>query len=234
MDCMTPDLKALNQIKASLGEAASELVKDGMLVGLGTGSTSFYFIKSLITRCQNGLKITAVATSNQSFEQAKKGGIPVLSMDTITQIDLTIDGADEVDPSKCLIKGGGGALLREKIIADSSSSMIVIADEGKLVKKLGKFPLPVEVTPFGYLATQKKISQLGFQSTLRAQANKSPFVTDNNNFILDLHLPNLIEDPNSLHKQLLLIPGVVETGIFYNIAKKILVGYYDNTIKLIE
>jgi len=140
-------------IKKALGERASTLVQDGMLVGLGTGTTTSYFIDSLVTRCRAGLKISVVATSAKSLNLAQRGGMRILDLHQVTQLDLTVDGADEIDPQNRMIKGGGGALVREKILASSSKKMIVIVDESKLVPVLGKFGLPVEIVPFCYLTT---------------------------------------------------------------------------------
>lgn len=225
--------RSQGELKKAVGMKAAGLVEDGMLVGLGTGSTASFFIKSLIERCRAGLKITAVSSSVRSLEMAKDGGIPVLSMDDVTSIDLTIDGADEVDPNFRLIKGGGGALLREKIIASTSKQMVVIVDESKLVNVLGKFGLPVEIVPFGYNATIAKIKRAGYEGSLRKKQDGSVYLTDNGNFIYDIHAPNSFPEPEKDHDMIINIPGVVETGFFFNLPLRLLVGRKDGSVDFV-
>lgn len=213
------------EIKKALGAKAAQLVEEGMLVGLGSGSTSACFIESLGLRCQNGLKITAVSSSIASMELAKRFGIPVLDMEKVTSIDLTIDGADEIDPQKRLIKGGGGAHVREKIVASSSKKMVVIADETKLVQVLGNFGLPVEILPFGARATAHKLQALGYEGKWR------PGLTDNGNLLYDIHTPKLFLSPEKMHEQIIHTPGVVDTGFFFNLATTLLIGYADGRIE---
>ncbi|MEH7238513.1 ribose-5-phosphate isomerase RpiA [Bacillus sp. JJ1562] len=204
--------------KKEVGEKALDYIKDGMIVGLGTGSTVFYTISKLGELVQNGLSIKGIPTSKQTENLAKEVGIPLISFNEVQQIDVAIDGADEVDPELNLIKGGGGALLREKIIANAAKTFIVVADSAKNVAKLGSFPLPVEVLPFGIELTKKKIQELGLVPDLR-QVQGSPFQTDNGNYILDCRLPdmtNLIE----IERELNLIPGVIENGLFLGMADK--------------
>ena len=222
------------QIKKKIGEKAAQLVEDGMLIGLGTGSTATCFIDSLIERCKAGLKISAVSSSLRSSEQARAGGIPILGIDQIKHLDMTIDGADEIDPHNRMIKGGGGALVREKILATSSQKMIVIVDESKLVNTLGKFGLPVEIIPFGYLATLDKIHKLGYEGKMRKKKDGSFYITDNGNYILDIHTPNSFPNPEEDHCQLACLPGVVETGLFFNLPIHVLIGYGNGSIRFRE
>lgn len=219
--------------KRAAGEEAAKFVQPGMLVGLGTGSTAHYFIEQLIHRCHQGLKIHAIATSKRSHDQALKGGIPLLHVDDMISLDLTVDGADEIDPQKRMIKGGGGALLREKIIASSSREMIVIIDESKLVPYLGGCPLPIEIVPFAYHATIKKINEIGFTGHLRQTPDQKTYVTDNGNYIYDVHLKTPCLYPESVHNSIRAIPGVIETGFFFNLAGRVLIGRDDGTVEQI-
>lgn len=218
------------EIKKKLGIRAASLVEEGMLVGLGTGSTASCFIESLIDRCKEGLKISVVSSSFSSLELAKRGRIPIADMDQVSRVDLTIDGADEIDPFDRMIKGGGGALVREKILATSSTTMIVIVDETKLVNQLGKFGLPVEIIPFGCRATISKIQNFGYDGKMRKKEDGSLYITDNGNHIFDIHFPLLFPHPEEVHNQLVNIAGVVETGFFFNIPIQLLVGYSDGNI----
>lgn len=217
-------------IKKAVGYKAAEFVQDGMRVGLGTGTTAFYFIEKLVQRCREGLKIHAAASSTRSFEQAKKGGIPLLDLDTINSLDLTVDGADEIDPMKRMIKGGGGALVREKILASMSQEMIVIVDENKLVSALGKCKLPVEILPFAKMATLHHISKAGYSGEFRKQTDGSLLFTDNGNLIFDIHFNELRENPENDHEALIHIPGVVDTGFFFNLAGRVIVGFADGQV----
>jgi len=218
-----------DRAKSAAGLKALEFLTEGMVIGLGTGSTSQFFIKHLIQKCRNGFQIKAVATSIASETLAKEGGIPIVDIQSVDTLDLTVDGADEIDPEKRLIKGAGGALMREKIIASMSKEMIVIADETKLVKKLGKAPLPIEVIPFAIKATEKHLSNLGYTGKWRTEPDTSPFVTDNHNWIFDLTLPSNI-DPAEEHRKITQIPGVVDTGFFLNLATRILIGQDDGSV----
>ncbi|MEH7246096.1 ribose-5-phosphate isomerase RpiA [Neobacillus niacini] len=202
--------------KKEVGEKAVEYVKDGMVVGLGTGSTVFYTITKLGQLVQQGLSIKGVPTSEQTKQLAIELGIPIVSFDEIEQIDVAIDGADELDPELNLIKGGGGALLREKIIARAAKTLIVVADSTKNVDTLGTFPLPIEVVPFGYEMTVKQIKDLGGSPKLR-QKNGTPYLTDNGNFIIDSSFQE-ITHPRELEKSLNLTPGVVDNGLFVGMA----------------
>jgi len=218
----------MNAKQAAAFKAVS-YVKDGMIVGLGTGSTAYWAIQYLGERVQQGLKVTAVATSDETERLAREVNIDVQPLDQVDILDVDIDGADEVDKNLNLIKGGGGALLREKIVAVASKMFIVIADESKLVENLGKFPLPVEVIPFGYTHTAKKLAALGCKPVLRIKERKT-FITDNSNYILDCHF-NVIADPAALQPQINAIAGVVESGLVVKVASKVIVGSADGTVK---
>lgn len=199
-----------------------------MKLGLGTGSTAKHFVDGLGRRVKEGLDVTCVPTSEATRQQAESLGIKLSTLDETPQLDLTVDGADELDGSLNLIKGGGGALLREKIVATSSKRMIVIADASKRVKTLGAFPLPIEIVPFGVKATAWKIERifahLGLKGpmTLRVRDSR-PFVTDNGNLIVDCALGK-IEEPAKLSAHLSGIPGVVEHGLFIGVAALALIG----------
>lgn len=222
---MELNLATQKAIKRSLGKQSADLVEEGMLVGLGSGSTASCFIESLIVRCREGLKITAVASSKHSMELAQAGGIHVLDMDLVTQIDLTVDGADEVDKKNRLIKGGGGAHTREKILASTSRKVIIIVDESKMVDVLGRCGVPIEILPFGFNATIDKVQKLGMHGTLRKNHNGSFYITDNGNYLFDIQQPKLFPHPENIHEALINIPGVVETGFFFNLPIELLVGY---------
>lgn len=217
-------------IKKAVGYKAAEFVQQGMLVGLGTGSTAYYFIERLSQRIQEGLKIHAVASSERSFQQAKENGVPMLDIDEISSLDLTVDGADEIDPQKRMIKGGGGALVREKIAAAMSREMIVIVDETKLVPSLGKCKLPVEVIPFAKNATFRHIAKAGYLGEFRKKPDGSLYLTDNGNLIIDIHFEKLRDAPEKDHETLIHIPGVVDTGFFFNLAGRVLVGFNDGQV----
>ncbi|KLA06406.1 ribose 5-phosphate isomerase A [Bacillus cereus group sp. MYBK77-1] len=210
-------------LKQLAGEYAANFVKDGMKVGLGTGSTAYWAIQKLGQRVKEGLSIQAVPTSKETEALAKQLNIPLILLNDVQRLDLTIDGADEIDSNLQLIKGGGGALLREKIVASSSKELIIIADESKFVTRLGTFPLPVEIIPFSWKQTERKIQSLGCQTTLRLKNNEI-FITDNNNMIVDCIFPNHIATPSDLHKRLKMITGVVETGLFVNMTSKAIIG----------
>ncbi len=220
--------------KKAAAEAAAKLVQEGMLVGLGSGSTSAFFIAALSQRCRDGLKIQAVASSPASQLLAENGGIHLVDINQLTWLDVTVDGADAVDPKKRMIKGGGGALLREKILAKMSKEMIVIIDQSKLVNALGAFPLPVEILPFAYRATIHQIESSGLKGSLRKKEDGLPYITDNNNYIYDIHFEAPITSPETLEKQLLAIPGIIETGLFIQMAGRIVVGYDDGKIQIIN
>jgi ribose 5-phosphate isomerase A len=206
--------------KQLVGEKATEYIKDGMILGLGTGSTAYFAIMKIGEMVKNGLKIKGVPTSKQTEELALSLDIPLLEMADVTKIDVTIDGADEYDPQKQLIKGGGGALLREKIIASITDFYIIIADQSKQSEVLGSFALPVEVTPFAKEITLMQLKNLGCSPVFREKDGKL-FVTDNQNYIADCKFSS-IENPIELNQKLNLISGVVENGLFVNMANIII------------
>ncbi|MDA1601380.1 ribose-5-phosphate isomerase RpiA [Bacillus cereus] len=210
-------------LKQLAGEYAADYVKDGMKVGLGTGSTVYWAIQKLGERVKEGLSFQAVPTSKETEALAQQLNIPLISLNDVQSLDLTIDGADEIDSNLQLIKGGGGALLREKIVASSSKELIIIVDESKVVTRLGTFPLPIEIIPFSWKQTERKIQSLGCQTTLRLKNNET-FITDNNNVIIDCVFPHNISNPANIHTQLKMITGVVETGLFVNMTSKAIVG----------
>src|SRR5208337_4272523 len=209
--------------KEAAGRAAAKLVRDGDVVGLGTGSTAYFAVIALGERVKAGLKIIGIPTSIQTGDMARGVGIPLTTLDDNPEIDITIDGADEVDPQLRLIKGGGGALLREKVVASASKKMVVVADSGKMVPVLGKFPLPVEIISFARTVVAKKIESLGASVKLRTKPDGSPYLTDNGNQILDCSFGK-IENPSALALALSNTPGIIEHGLFIGLASVVLVG----------
>jgi len=215
--------------KRAAAARAVEFVRPGMRLGLGTGSTAKHFVELIGERVRAGLDIVAVPTSESSFADAKRCGIALTTLDETPELDLTVDGADEVGPDLCLVKGGGGALLREKIVAAASSQMIVIADRSKMVDVLGRFPLPIEVVSFGLIAIQRAlekaigaVQRLG-PLVLRRGKDGHVFVTDGGHWILDAALDR-IDDPPALAHAISGVPGVVEHGLFIGLAHKAIVG----------
>jgi len=206
--------------KTAAAAKAISMIKDNMVVGLGTGSTSKIAINLLAQKVKQGLIIKAVATSKESFSLAQNLGIKV--EETFSKIDFTFDGADKVDPQNQLIKGYGGALFREKIVAKASSFYVIMVDKSKLTKDFCNIPIPVEVSSFGLALTEKKIIDLGAKINLRSSPN-GPFTTDNHNFILDCSFET-IQNLEDLETSLKLITGVIETGLFLNLADKVIVG----------
>lgn len=217
--------------KEAAGRAAAKLVRDGDVVGLGTGSTAYFAVVALGERVKAELKIVGIPTSIQTAELARAVGIPLTTLDEHPEIDITIDGADEVDPQLNLIKGGGGALLREKVVASVTKRMVVVADSGKIVSALGKFPLPVEIISFARTVVERKIATLGASTKLRTKPDGSPFLTDNGNQILDCSFGK-IADPARLAQELNGTAGVVEHGLFIGLAKLALVGRGDGVDEL--
>ena len=215
------------------GEAAAQLIEDGMIIGLGSGSTAAHFIYAVARRIQEGLRIAgAVATSNVSEELARNLGIPLTDLDTHPVVDLDIDGADEIDGQLRLIKGGGGFLLREKIVASNSRRFIVIGDITKQVAQLGQtVPLPVETVPFATAPVRKRLEALGASVQLR-RLGSNVYITENCNVILDCFFAGGIADPLDLEAHIRKITGVVETGLFLNIAKQAIIGGPDGVIVL--
>ena len=219
----------MDQLKRLAAARALDHVRDGMQLGLGTGSTAKHFVDLLGEKVAAGLKVVGVPTSEATRIQAEQCRIPLTTLDAIDRLDLTVDGADEVDGALDLIKGGGGALLREKIVAAASDRMIVIADETKWVDVLGRFPLPVEVIPFGLAATQRAITKAFAESGVSGQmgVRKSKdghvFVTDGGHWIIDAHLERIADAPR-LAGLLSLIPGVVEHGLFIGLASTVILA----------
>jgi len=219
--------------KEMSAKLAVELVEDGMIVGLGTGTTAKIAIDLLGQRVAQGLKIKTVATSQASANQAIKLGIDVLDINDVAEINLTIDGADRVDrSSRTLIKGLGGALLREKIVAGNTQLLIIIVDERKITDKLGvDCPVPVEVVPFGYVATKKHLRELGCEPTLRRASNDEPFITDGGNYIIDCMF-GLIKDPAALETSINQVIGVIDSGLFVGMDPKVIIGTTDTAFEL--
>jgi ribose 5-phosphate isomerase A len=214
---------ANDQEKVAAARASLRFIKDGQVVGLGTGSTAWHFVRLLGERVQKGLKIRGIPTSERSREQASSLGIPLTTLEECQEIDVTVDGADEVDPQLRLIKGGGGALLREKIVASATKQMVVVADASKRVPVLGKFPLPVEVIKFAQPLVARKIAGLGAEVQLRRDASGNTYLTDENNHILDCRFGQ-IHDADGLARMLSEMPGVVEHGLFIGMASVVLIA----------
>ena len=211
-------------------KAVDTFVKDGMNVGLGTGSTAYFAIKRIGQLVADGYDLTCVATSVQSENLARESGIKVVDLDEVDKLDVPIDGADEVDPKMQLVKGLGGALLREKIVAAATVREVIIVDESKLVEKLGtKAPLPVEVLRFGHEHTRYALERQGCKPELRMRDGE-PFVTDGGNYIYDCRFPEGISNPFFLESRIDVIPGVVENGLFLNTAFDVLVSRQDGTV----
>jgi len=217
--------------KLNAARAALDFIEDGMIVGLGTGSTSAHFVRQLGERMKQGLKVKGVPTSEATRNLAEQVGVPLLEISQVTAIDIDVDGADEIDPQFRLIKGGGGALLREKIVAAASKRMVVIADSSKWVETLGAFPLPVEVTRFGFALTQARIHEAlrltgcaGDEVVLRVSGKANePVITDGGNYILDAHALR-IPNADALGEALKQIAGVVEHGLFLGLARTVILG----------
>jgi ribose 5-phosphate isomerase A len=213
----------LDELKRQAAARALEFVQSGMKLGLGTGSTAKHFVELLGARVREGLDVIGVPTSETTREDAVRCGIRLTTLDDVDRLDLTVDGADEIDPGLNLIKGGGGALLREKIVASASDRMIVIADDSKWVETLGRFPLPIEVVPFGLGATRRAIEKVfadcgvSGQLGLRKGRDGHAFVTDGGHWIVDAHL-GCIPDPPHLAQSLSCIAGVAEHGLFIGLA----------------
>lgn len=213
----------MENLKKMAGIKAAEFVTDGMVVGLGTGSTAYYFVEEIGRRIkEEGLQIIAVTTSSVTSQQAEGLGIPLKSIDEVDLVDVTVDGADEVDPNFNGIKGGGGALLMEKVVATPTKSYIWVVDESKLVEKLGAFKLPVEVVQYGAEQVFRRFERAGYKPSFR-QKDGQRFVTDMKNFIIDLDL-GVIENPIEFARELDHIVGVVEHGLFNQMVDKVIVA----------
>ncbi len=224
--------------KRAAAARAVEFVQPGMRLGLGTGSTARHFVELLAERVRAGLDVVAVPTSEATRRDAERLGVPLTSLDETPELDLTVDGADEIAPDLSLIKGGGGALLREKIVACASARMIVIADESKWVSTLGRFPLPIEVIPFGLAATRRAVEAAAVAAgcagpaPLRRGKDGHAFVTDSGHWVLDAALER-ISDPKKLAERLSAIAGVVEHGLFIGVAQIALLGGADG-VRIVE
>lgn len=235
---MPSDMSPIDKAKFVAAKKASEYVKTGMKVGLGSGSTAAWLVQCLGEMVRNdGLRVQGVPTSNRTAALAREVGIEVISLDEAKWLDLSIDGADEYDGDLNLIKGGGGSLLQEKIVATASDQMIVIADASKKVQTLGGFPLPLEVIPFGWQTTKTLVEEtligldvLGQNTSLRMNGDAA-FITDEGNYILDLHL-NRIGNARQVSLVLNQIPGVVENGLFIDICDTVIVGYGDGKVEV--
>jgi|CXWL01.1.fsa_nt_gi ribose 5-phosphate isomerase A len=223
---MNPDLAKQNAAIAAL-----RYIEDGMIVGLGTGSTSAHFVRALGERVRDGLKVKGVPTSEATRNLAEQSGVPLIDISQVSRIDVDVDGADEIDPQFRLIKGGGGALLREKIVAAASTRMVVIADESKWVERLGAFPLPIEVTRFGFNLTAERVRDAlakgkcaGTDVQLRtAGKSNEPVITDGGNYILDAYA-KAIGDPDALAGALGAVAGIVEHGLFIGLSHVVVLG----------
>jgi len=219
----------LNLKKIAAEKAVEKYVKDGMTIGLGTGSTAYHAVCRIGELVRSGMKLKCVATSRQTEDLAKECGIAVVSLDDVCEVDVTIDGCDEVDPDMQLIKGLGGALLREKIVASASVREVIITDESKRVDVLGtRSPLPVEVMRFGHTVTRRAIEKQGCTAMLRMNGN-DPFISDSGNYIYDCRFGK-IDNPFFLETRLNVIPGVVENGLFLNTATSVLISSADGTV----
>jgi ribose 5-phosphate isomerase A len=225
---------AIDDAKRAAGYEAATWIKDGMVVGVGTGSTVFFFIEKLIQKCSEGLKIHAIASSRESAKLIRLGNIPLIEPTGPIKIHITVDGADEIDSQKRMIKGGGGALVREKILASSSEMVVIIIDHTKCVSLLGDKKLPVEIIPFLFQITIDKIKRLGYRGALRLEPNGQPYLTDNGNYIFDIIFDEKRIHPEKEHAALTALPGVIDTGFFFNLAKIVIVGYEDGKVRIIK
>jgi ribose 5-phosphate isomerase A len=209
-------------MKKQVGERAVDFIEDGMIVGLGSGSTAYWMMKKLGERVSGGLNIKGIPTSSRTEGWAKEFGVPLTDFTHVVKIDLAIDGANEIDQNYNLTKGGGGSLVREKIVNSLADRLIIIADKSKMVTSLGSFPLPIEVVPFGVEITSKTIAETGCTPVLRKKSGET-YISDNGNYILDCYFDSL-PNPSRLHDQLKLIVGVVETGLFLNMTNVVILG----------
>ena len=221
--------------KEVAGRRAAEYIETGMVVGLGTGSTAEFAIRAIGERVAAGLEVKAIPTSEASAQLAGELGITLTTLEDDPAVDLTIDGADEVDPDLDLIKGLGGALLREKIVASATAQQVIIIDPSKLVEKLGtQAPLPIEVVPFSWYLVSSRLSERGIEPTLRMQQAAQPFVTDNGNYIIDGRFSEGIDDAQATDIWLNTLPGVVENGLFVAMTHLVVIGEAGGTSRVIE
>ncbi len=223
------DLERMKQLAC---QRAAQEVQDGMVLGLGTGTTVYYFLQELGRMVREGVRITGVPTSVQTAQLATQLAIPLTTLDDYPHLDLAVDGADEVDDHLNLVKGAGGALLREKIIAASAARFLVVVDESKMVHQLGaRYPVPVEVVPFGHIPATHALEGLGARVTLRRGADGQTWISDNGNYILDCRF-GPIADPLALQQQLLAIPAVIDSGLFIGMTDTVLVGHAEGVRRL--
>src|SRR5487761_1243714 len=224
--------------KRAAAARAVDFVRPGMRLGLGTGSTAKHFVELLGEQVRKGLDVVGVPTSEATREDAQRWGIPLATLDELPELDITVDGADEIAPDLTLIKGGGGALLREKIVAAASARLVVIADESKWVRKLGRFPLPIEIVPFGATVTRRAIESASAATGCPGAApvhqtrNGHAFVTDGGHWLIDAQLRS-IADPSTLAARLSAIPGVVEHGLFIGLARTAILAGPDG-VRIVE
>jgi len=225
--------------KTAAAKAIETFLKDGMKIGLGSGTTSRWFVRILGERVATGLRVTGVASSKSTAQLAQEVGVRLADLNEIDELDMTIDGADEIDAKGRMIKGGGASLLWEKIVACASKTMVCIVDESKRVERLGRFPLPVEVIPFAWRSTERQLRKLfaaqglgNPQIDVRGGFEK-PLITDSGHYLLDCHL-QAIKDPDALGEKLNQIPGVVENGLFIGIATNAVVGYADGKTEVLK
>jgi ribose 5-phosphate isomerase A len=216
--------------KRAAGRAAADLVESRMRLGLGTGSTVEHVLDRLAERQREGLQVVGVPTSEATAARARALGLPLCSLDDVEQLDLALDGADEVDEQLDLIKGGGGARTREKIVAAAASLLVIVVSANKVVDRLGAFPLPVEVLPFGWRVADRALRALGTTPRLRQAPSGKPVVTDNGNWVLDCPFP-AIARPGELHAAINSIPGVLDCGLFVGMAHRVLVGEADGSVR---
>ncbi len=216
--------------KKLAAEASIDFIEDGMVVGLGSGSTVDWMVRKLGEKVLEGLNIKAIPSSKKTEQLAVEVGVPLTDFASVDRIDIAIDGADEIDGKLNALKGGGGSLVREKVVDVNADQLIIIVDQSKVVDKLGEFPLPVEVLQFGWEITAKQIAELGGKPVLRMRDEK-PFISDNVNYILDCKF-GVITQPEALHEKLKLLTGVVETGIFINVVDKVIIGRKDGIVVL--
>jgi ribose 5-phosphate isomerase A len=222
----------LERMKQRACQRAAQEVQDGMVLGLGTGSTVYYFLQELGRMVREGVRITGVSTSVQTAQLATQLAIPLTSLDDHPHLDLAVDGADEVDGHLNLIKGAGGALLREKIVAASAARFLIVVDDSKMVHQLGtRFPVPVEVVPFGHIPATYALEGLGARVSLRRGADGQTWLSDNGNYIVECRF-GPIADPVALQQQLLAIPAVIDSGLFIGMTDTVLVGHAEGVRRL--
>jgi ribose 5-phosphate isomerase A len=220
----------IEETKKLAAVQALEYVQPNMTIGIGTGSTVYWFIQELAKKVKQGMVCQCVPTSYATNTLALQLGIPMLALNDVAGIDLTVDGADEIDPQLNLIKGGGGALLQEKMVAAASGKLVIIADSSKYVRQLGAFALPVEVIPYGWKQVQRRLQDSYKINATQRMKNEAPFITDHGHYILDAHFQQ-IADPSRLAVDLNTIPGVVENGLFIHMAAKAIIAYPDGTVQ---